>query len=117
MMTVSESSASFRAIDLRNISTMPYWGQLDDEAREAIEIVGQVLPFRTNQYVLTHLVDWSRVPDDPIFQLIFPQRSMLAPNDFDAVRTMFRQGTSPEEQRAEINRIRLTLNPHPAEGP
>lgn len=32
-----------------------------------------VLPMRTNNYVVSHLIDWSAVPDDPMFQLTFPQ--------------------------------------------
>ena len=49
----------------------------DADVREAVEVVGRVLPFRTNRYVVDHLIDWSRVPEDPIFQLVFPQRQML----------------------------------------
>jgi hypothetical protein len=37
-----------------------------------------VFPMRTNSYVVK-LIDWSKVPDDPIFQLVFPQPGMLAP--------------------------------------
>ena len=32
-----------------------------------------ILPMRTNNYVVTQLIDWSAVPDDPMFQLTFPQ--------------------------------------------
>jgi len=32
-----------------------------------------VLPMRTNNYVVEDLIDWSNIPDDPIFQLVFPQ--------------------------------------------
>lgn len=32
-----------------------------------------ILPMRTNNYVVSQLIDWSAVPDDPIFQLTFPQ--------------------------------------------
>ena len=32
-----------------------------------------ILPMRTNNYVVSQLIDWSVVPDDPIFQLTFPQ--------------------------------------------
>ena len=28
---------------------------------------------RTNNYVVSQLIDWSAVPDDPMFQLTFPQ--------------------------------------------
>ncbi len=114
MTTVSRNSQSYRAIDLRNVVSVPQWEGLTADLRQAIEVVAQVLPFRTNQYVLDNLIDWSRVPYDPIFQLVFPQRSMLEPRDFDLVRDMLGREASPAELRAEVNRIRLQLNPHPA---
>ena len=42
------------------------------------QVVGHVLPFRVNSYVVDELIDWSRVPDDPIFRLTFPQAEMLS---------------------------------------
>ncbi len=79
-MTVArETQDTYRVIDLRNIAEIPQWSLLDEEVREAIELVGQILPFRTNKYVLDDLIDWSRVPDDPIFQLVFPQRELIRP--------------------------------------
>ena len=114
MTAAPQSTISYRAIDLRNIAEAPQWSLLDEEIREAIEVVGQVLPFRTNQYVLDHLIDWSKVPNDPIFQLVFPQSAMLSPGDLDAVRTLLKKGASRAEVGAEVDRIRLDLNPHPA---
>lgn len=32
-----------------------------------------VLPMRANNYVVEELIDWSNIPEDPIFQLVFPQ--------------------------------------------
>lgn len=32
-----------------------------------------VFPMRANNYVIDELIDWNNVPDDPIFQLVFPQ--------------------------------------------
>ena len=114
MTTVSRNPESYRAIDLSGLTGVPQWAALDEDLRQAVQVVGQVLPFRTNQYVLDNLIDWSRVPDDPIFQLVFPQRSMLEPDDFDSVRTLLERADSRDELKKEVNRIRLALNPHPA---
>ena len=105
---------SYRVVDLRNVAEIPQWNLLDEEAREAIEVVGQVLPFRTNPYVLDNLIDWSRVPSDPIFQLVFPQRDMLDPTDLDHVRSLLKLGVGRSELLGAINGIRLGLNAHPA---
>lgn len=32
-----------------------------------------VLPMRANNYVVEELIDWNDIPNDPIFQLTFPQ--------------------------------------------
>jgi len=44
---------------------------------EAIEVVGSVLPFKTNNYVVKNLINWNNIPDDPMFKLTFPQKDML----------------------------------------
>ena len=42
-----------------------------------MQVVSAVLPFRVNEYVVKELIDWDRVPEDPIFQLTFPQAGRL----------------------------------------
>ncbi len=104
----------YRALTRSGMGRLPQWRSLDPELREAVEIVSRVLPFRVNRYVVDELIDWERVPDDPLFQLTFPQRGMLAEEDFDRVRRLVQAGVGREELRAEVRRIRLGLNPHPA---
>ena len=115
-MTTDKSAANerYRAITRNNISKLPQWEALDPELREAVEVVSAVLPFRTNAYVVDRLIDWDKVPDDPMFQLTFPQRGMLNEDDYRAVRKMIRDGADKKEIEREANRIRLSLNPHPA---
>ena len=114
MTTPSESAATYHAIDLRNLSKIPQWELIDTDVRDAIEVVGHVLPFRTNRYVVDNLIDWSRVPDDPIFQLVFPQQAMLEESAFARIRDLLRDDEASDALANEVNRIRLTLNPHPA---
>ena len=75
--------------------------------------VAAVLPFRVNEYVLDELIDWSAIPDDPIFRLTFPQREMLAPADFDAIDGLIRGGAPDSEVEAAAATVRAALNPHP----
>lgn len=75
--------------------------------------VSTVLPFRTNESVLRELIDWSRVPDDPIFQLTFPQRRMRSDGDYAALHDLLDRGAPPAAIEPEANRTRRTLNPHP----
>lgn len=103
----------FRAVTAANLASLPVWERFSPELQEAIQVVSCVLPFRTNEYVLRHLIDWSRLPDDPIFQLIFPQRAMLEPGDYAEIQGLLRRGASKEEIDRTANRIRLRMNPHP----
>ncbi|GMU64167.1 MAG: putative L-lysine 2,3-aminomutase [Acidobacteriota bacterium] len=117
MMETPGSAAAtadrYRAIGLRQIAAHPLWERLPADIREGVEVVSQVLPFRTNSYVLD-LVDWDDVPDDPMFQLTFPQRGMLAAGDFREIADLVRAGADAAALRDAANTIRLRLNPHPA---
>jgi KamA family protein len=104
----------YAAVTRSNIGKLPQWASLDDELRDAIEIVSRVLPFRTNRYLVEQLIDWDRVPDDPIFQLTFPQRGMLDDDQYDRVARLVDAGAHQDKLQAEIDRIRYELNPHPA---
>ncbi|MGD8360775.1 MAG: lysine 2,3-aminomutase [Gemmatimonadota bacterium] len=103
----------FRPITARNLEKAPFWHSLDSEIREAISVVSRILPFRSNDYVVEELIDWEQVPEDPIFQLTFPQRGMLHPEVFRRVRGHLRRGEG-EALQATVREVRLSLNPHPA---
>jgi len=105
----------YQPVTIHNIVKHPLWQRLDPDLREAIEVTARVLPFRSNRYVVEELIDWERVPEDPLFQLTFPQSGMLDREDFLAMRDLLRNGASQAEILAKANEIRLTkLNPHPA---
>ena len=109
-----QTERKYRPITLANVEELPEWKALDPEVQEAVRVVSQVLPFRTNEYVVKELIDWSKVPDDPIFILTFPQKGMLAPEDFNRIRDLMRKGAPKEEIRRAAHEIRLKMNPHPA---
>ncbi|GAB4327006.1 MAG: KamA family radical SAM protein [Dehalococcoidia bacterium] len=105
----------YHAYTVRNFREIPHVQEhLSDEQRFAIEVVAQVLPFKTNNYVVEQLIDWDRVPGDPIFTLTFPQREMLKPADFDRIAQLLRDGAPRDQVEAAANEIRFSLNPHPA---
>ncbi|MBK7404666.1 MAG: lysine 2,3-aminomutase [Phycisphaerales bacterium] len=106
-------SPRYRAITRANIEQTAFWGRLDPEVREAIRIVSLVLPFRTNEYVCDALIDWSNVPNDPVFQLTFPQRGMLEDDHYEQLRSLMGEDASDALGQA-VDRIRYELNPHPA---
>jgi len=104
----------YRAVTRHNIGRLPQWKALSKDVREAVEVVSHVLPFRVNKYVVDELIDWDRVPDDPMFQLTFPQRGMLDDHEFSRVADLVRGEAPRDEVKKAVREIRLGLNPHPA---
>lgn len=110
----TEITPKYRAYTLSTFRQLPQIQALTEEQQFIMEVVGTVLPFRVNNYVINELIDWDRVPDDPIFKLTFPQKDMLKPDHFTEIATLLRSGTSREQVRHAANRIHMQLNPHPA---
>ncbi|MAD22637.1 MAG: lysine 2,3-aminomutase [Verrucomicrobiales bacterium] len=79
-----------------------------------MQAVSAVLPFRVNDYVVENLIEPTDVPDDPIFQLTFPQRGMLDEVDYRHMRDLVVSGASQNDIKIAANKIREKLNPHPA---
>lgn len=103
----------YRAYDVRTFESLPQVQALSEEQRFAIKVVGQVLPFKVNQYVVDELIDWDNIPDDPIFQLTFPQPGMLSDEHFSKVADLLKKGDR-DKLKQVVTEIRLRLNPHPA---
>lgn len=85
------------------------------ELLESVATAARVLPFRTNDYVLDRLVDWSSAPDDPIFQLVFPQEEMLPADVVAGVRDALARGGTDGDALLDqvVERARRQMNPHP----
>ncbi len=106
-------SEKFKPYTARSVINTPYWARMSYEAQEALAVVSRVLPFRTNEYVLSELIDWSRVPDDPIFRLTFPHKDMLTEQEYDSLRDLVLEKKDEAAAKKLIHRIRLRMNPHP----
>ncbi|HXV77958.1 MAG TPA: hypothetical protein VD788_16735 [Candidatus Polarisedimenticolaceae bacterium] len=81
---------------------------------DAMKAVSAVLPFRVNNYVIDELIDWDDIPNDPIFQLTFPQPGMLDPDDFERMYRLVAAGVARDEVKRAAREIQHRLNPHPA---
>jgi len=99
---------------LHNFRSIPQLKTISPNIIDAIEIVGSVLPFKTNNYVVDNLIDWNNIPDDPMFHLTFPQKDMLIPQHYKKMEALVKSGASKSEIKNAANEIRQLLNPHPA---
>lgn len=103
----------YRNFILRNYNDLPQLQRLTEEEREAIRVVGQVLPFKSNNYVVEELINWDDVPNDPIFTLTFPRKEMLSKSHYEQVKKLL-DSNDEAGLKKRVHEIRLKLNPNPA---
>ncbi len=99
---------------INNFRHIPQLQSVPEEIIKSIEIVGSVLPFKTNNYVTENLIDWNNIPNDPMFKLTFPQKDMLIPEHYEKMKSVIDIGADKSKIKETANEIRLKLNPHPA---
>ncbi len=111
---LKQEQLTYKTYTLNNYKQIPQIHKLSKKQQFEIDVVGQVFPFKTNNYVVNELINWADVPNDPIFTLNFPQRDMLKPHHFDEMATAFRYYRNNHEITRIANKIRFQLNPNPA---
>lgn len=104
----------FRVYTARDLDKIKELQQLPESLRFEMKVVSAVLPFRVNAYVIEELIDWQQVPNDPIFQLTFPQKGMLSDVHYNRMAMAIRSDLDKQALRLVANEIRQELNPHPA---
>jgi len=109
-----DETTSIKSYTLMNFRTIPQIQQMSEETQFQMEVVGNVLPFKTNNYVVEQLIDWNNIPNDPMYVLTFPQKGMLIPEHYDKMASTLKSGADKKEIGRVANDIRLQLNPHPA---
>ena len=109
-----DSSPSIQSFTLGHLRKIPQLEKFSEEQIFEMEVVGNVLPFKANNYVIEQLIDWDNVPGDSIFNLTFPQKHMLKDEHFDMMASVLKNSSDKKEIQEMANKIRLELNPHPA---
>ncbi len=104
----------FHSFTPKHFDAIPQLQRLSSEQRFAMQVVATVLPFKVNNYIIEELIDWDNIPDDPMFQLAFPQPGMLSPEHFTTMASLLLNKAEPALIQKTAHDIRLKLNPHPA---
>lgn len=104
----------YKQYSLHNFRQIPQIEILTEEQKFEIEVVGLVLPFKTNNYVVDELIDWTNFENDPFFILNFPQKEMLDEVNFRKIASLLKNNSPRKIIHEEVNKIRLRLNPNPA---
>ena len=103
----------YQSFSLQNWRLIPQASSMEEKDRFAIDVVGRVLPFKTNNYVTDELIRWDALQDDPIFTLNFPRREMLVAEHFNQVERLMSEGNAAKLNDA-VEKIRMELNPNPS---
>ncbi|WP_287239784.1 MULTISPECIES: hypothetical protein [unclassified Okeania] len=113
-MNVNIKSLKMRFYGAKDIDNLAQLSRLSEQERLAMKAVAQVLPFRTNNYIVEQLIDWDNIPDDPIFRLTFPHQEMLDSQDCNRMIQLLTENAPKAVLKETANEIRRQLNPHPA---
>lgn len=113
-LLASDHQKAFKVYAARHLERIPQVQALPANMRFEMQVIANVLPFRVNDYVLENLIDWGNIPDDPMFRLLFPQREMLAEDDFSLIADLMKRQAPAEQLAQAVETVRTKLNPHPA---
>ena len=79
---------NYKSYMLHNFRNIPQIDVLMRNKKNRLRLSDRYLPFKTNNYVVDNLIDWSKVPNDPMFILTFPQKEMLLPIIIDKIEKL-----------------------------
>jgi len=104
----------YKSYSNHNYKKIPQIALLSEEEKFVIDVVGTVLPFKVNNYVVDELIDWNNYSTDPIYILTFPQKDMLKTEHYAQIADLIKVGADKAQIKKVANQIRLQLNPAPA---
>ena len=104
----------FTVYQQRQIEKIEMLQRLPEDIRFEMKVVASVLPFRVNEYVFNELIDWDKVPNDPVFQLTFPQKDMLSESAYNRMADLLRTEPTSAQVHDLATELRQEMNPHPA---
>ena len=113
-MSHDATPAKFKPYTRQSIQNARQWHWMSPDLQDAVQVVSHVLPFRTNEYVMDQLIDWSNIPDDPIYRLTFPHRDMLPAREYEQLRDLVLYKKDDAALAKLVHDIRMRMNPHPA---
>ncbi len=104
----------YKQYTLKNYLKIPQLKKICETVASDIGIVGRVLPFKTNNYVVDELINWDDYENDPLFKLNFPQKKLMDRKHFDQISDLTKSSADNSVIGQVVDGNRLGLNPHPA---
>lgn len=99
---------------LNNFESIPQIQKLSEDEKFALQVVANILPFRTNNYLVEELINWDNIPNDPIYKLTFMHQDMLSPPHYEKMANALKNALPKDQIKKIADEIRWELNPHPS---
>ena len=80
-----------------------------EAASVALRSTAAVIPFKTTPYIINELIDWRRVPDDPIFKMNFPAPGQLPRTDLAVIEQLVLSNADDTTIDAACRHLRYRL--------
>ncbi len=109
-----KKTPKYKAYGLKSLDKIANKYGISETDLPEIKLCGQILPFKTNNYVLEQLINWQNYREDPMFKLNFLNSQMLSKEHYNKIKTLIDQKASKKEIQQVATSIRKELNPHPA---
>jgi len=61
----------------KNIDSLKDFCPIPDKTLQQLKLLASVFPFKTNNYVISNLINWENLENDPVYITNFPQPSFL----------------------------------------
>lgn len=81
----------FKSFTGSSFKLSSYFSHLSENDQLEFSVLTKIFPFKANQFVLDNLIDWSNIPGDPIYKLVFPRKEMIGEDNFDYLKTLQNQ--------------------------
>lgn len=88
-----------------------YYDRLSKAQQNEFDILSKVFYFKTNNYVLEHLIDWENLETDPLFRLNFLHKNMLGETDYQCLLNIYQSGAEMADLKPFIDLIRKKTTP------
>ncbi len=103
----------YKSYTLANFRKIPQIKNLSEQDLFDIEVVAHVFPFKVNNYLVEKVIDWQNYKNDPVFNLVFPNRGMLYEDEYETIAELLKKNAPKEQILEKANKIRFAHNPHP----
>lgn len=102
---------NFHTYNNRNFSQTNYYQRLPEDEQNTFDLLSQVYHFKVNTFVISNLINWEAIPEDPIYRYIFPRREMLLEEDLQILEGHLQSGIAQGDLNKFLQSLKYKMSP------